>query len=192
MSSFPADGAMEAICFFEPRNGSVFPLMGRLRNGFLLCRCFGASCTDAGGRSASDVVRRVGLGDLAGHGRTRPPVLGSHDASGGRVHRPDAFGTTLLARVRARPRIRKSINDRHMRAMPSHARQRLNASTRQSWYSNLCQIRLLPIGVRDRQHDECHISMTTEEDGEDERQQQSCSERHRFSVVRVASIEYEH
>jgi hypothetical protein len=24
MSSFPADGAMEAICFFEPRNGSVF------------------------------------------------------------------------------------------------------------------------------------------------------------------------
>jgi hypothetical protein len=34
--------------------------------------------------------------------------------------------------------------------------------------------------------------MTTEEDGEDDRQQQSCSERHRFSVVRVASIEYEH
>jgi hypothetical protein len=34
--------------------------------------------------------------------------------------------------------------------------------------------------------------MTTEEDSEDDRQQQSCSERHRFSVVRVASIEYEH
>ena len=58
--------------------------------------------------------------------------------------------------------------------------------------SNLCRIRLLPIGVRGRQHDECHIGMTTEEDGEDDRQQQSCSERHRFSVVRVASIEYEH
>ena len=25
VSSFPAAGAMEAICFFEPRHGSVFP-----------------------------------------------------------------------------------------------------------------------------------------------------------------------
>jgi hypothetical protein len=58
--------------------------------------------------------------------------------------------------------------------------------------SNLYQVRLLPISVRGRQHDECHIGMTTEEDSEDERQQQSCSERHRFSVVHVASIEYGH
>jgi hypothetical protein len=42
--------------------------------------------------------------------------------------------------------------------------------------SILCQIRLLPIGVRGRQHGECHIGMTTEEDSENERQQQSRSE----------------
>lgn len=58
--------------------------------------------------------------------------------------------------------------------------------------SNVRQVRLLPIGVRGRQHDESHIGMTAEEDGEDDRQQQSCSERHRFSVLRVASIDYGH
>jgi hypothetical protein len=45
---------------------------------------------------------------------------------------------------RARPRIRKSINNRHKLAVPSHARQRLNSSTRQSWTpicvgSDFCQ-----------------------------------------------------
>jgi hypothetical protein len=42
MSSLPADGAMEAICFFEPRNGSVFryePAAKRLSS----LRVFGAS-----------------------------------------------------------------------------------------------------------------------------------------------------
>jgi hypothetical protein len=34
--------------------------------------------------------------------------------------------------------------------------------------------------------------MTAEKDGEDDRQQQPCSERHWFSVVRVASIEHGH
>jgi hypothetical protein len=58
--------------------------------------------------------------------------------------------------------------------------------------SKLRQVRLLPIGVRGRQHDESHTGMTAEEDGEADRQQQSCSERHRFSVLRVASIDYGH
>ena len=93
---------MEAICFFKPWNGSLFPcgpvaewlssLPGFRR---AICRFdalnpVGRFSTpvpepknDTGGRSASDVVRRVGLGGLAGHRSTRPPVLGSHDASGG-------------------------------------------------------------------------------------------------------------
>ena len=93
MSSFPADGAMEAICFFAPRNGSVFPygaIAERLSSlpvfQRAICRfdasnIFGQFSTptlrtkkvdDAGGRSASDVVGRVGLGDLAGHSRHTP------------------------------------------------------------------------------------------------------------------------
>jgi hypothetical protein len=111
MSSFPADGAMEAICFFEPRNGSVFrhgpaaerlsslPVFRHVTCGFDASNAAGRFSTpvrpeqkidDAGGRSASDVVRRVGLGGLAGHSRHAPGRPGSHDASGG--------GSTVLMR----------------------------------------------------------------------------------------------
>src|SRR4030095_9232754 len=118
MSSFPTDGAMEAICFFEPRNGSVFPYgaiaerlsslpvfrshtsLRRLEPGWMAFNSPSPhkKIDDAGDRSASDVVRRVGLGGLAGHSRTRPPVLGSHDASGGGGPPSVCVWTALLAR----------------------------------------------------------------------------------------------
>jgi hypothetical protein len=153
MSSFSADGAMEAICFFKPWNGSVFPCapvtewlssLPVVRR--VICR-FDASNPvgrffnsrsrvqtkdDAGGRSASD-------GDPAsGAGRSRWAIVAPGRPSrtvttrrAVRVHRPDAFGTALL-RATGAPRMRRSINDRHMLAMPSHARQRQNSSMRQS------------------------------------------------------------
>jgi hypothetical protein len=109
-----------------------------------------------------------------------------------RVHRPDAFGTALLARYGRAPKDAE-INQRPADAgdaITCEAEAELvNASI---LVSDLYQVRLLPIGVRGRQHDQCHIGMTTEEGGEDDRQQQSCSERHRFSVLHVASIEYGH
>ena len=98
-----------------------------------------------------------------------------------RVHRPDAFGTALLARW-ARPRMQRSINDRQYAgdAITCEAEaERVDASI---LVSDLYQERLLPIGVRGLQHDQCHIGVTAEEDGEDDRQQQSCSERHWFSL----------
>jgi hypothetical protein len=120
MSSFPTDRAMEAICFFEPRNGSVFPYRPVAER---LCslRWFDAShvastpcprwtafnsrspeqqIDDAGGRTASDVARREGLADLAGHDRHAPGrpsrAVTTHRAV--LIHRADAFGPTLLAR----------------------------------------------------------------------------------------------
>jgi hypothetical protein len=87
---------------------------------------------DAGGRSASDG------GPASGAGRSRWAIVAPGRPSRAvttrravRVHRPDAFGTALLARW-ARPRMQRSFNDRHMPAMPSHARQRQNSSLRQS------------------------------------------------------------
>lgn len=35
--------------------------------------------------------------------------------------------------------------------------------------SDLYQVRLLPIRMRDRRHDQCHIGVTAEEDGETNR-----------------------
>jgi len=77
--------------------------MGRLRSGFLLYRCFGTSHAASTPRTPLDDFQlpcpeqknrwcgrpeciwcgpASGLGGLAGH-CTRPPVPGSHDASGG-------------------------------------------------------------------------------------------------------------
>ena len=202
---------MEAICFFEPRNGSVFrygpaterlsslPVFRHVACGFYASNAAGRFSTPVP-RAKKSMMRAAGVhlmwsGEWAGrprwplHPAARP---GQSRRVGRRVHRPEAFGTTLLARDGPRPRIRKSIDNRHKLAVPSHAMAEAELVNASILHSNLCRIRLLPIGVRGRQHDECHISMTTEEDGEDDRQQQSCSERHRFSVVRVASIEYEH
>jgi hypothetical protein len=117
MSSFPADGAMEAICFFEPRNGNVFrygPVAERLSSlpvfRHVTC-CFDAS--NAAGRfqlpcpeQKKSMMRAAGVhlmwsGEWAGRSRwplhpaARP---GQSRRVGRRVHRPDAFGTTLLAR----------------------------------------------------------------------------------------------
>jgi hypothetical protein len=209
MSSFPADGAMEAICFFEPRNGSVFPY-GAIAERLSSLPVFRSHTSfrrleprwmafnspsphkkidDAGDRSASDVVRRVGWEVSLAIAPGRPSwAATTHRAV--RVHRPYAFGLPSL-RAMGAARMRKSINDRHMLAMPSHAMAEAELVDASILVSNLRLIRLLPVGVRGRQHDECHIGMTAKEDGEDDRQQQSCSERHWFSVVRVASTGYE-
>ncbi|WP_426528063.1 hypothetical protein [Bradyrhizobium sp. McL0615] len=209
MSSFPADGAMEAICFFEPRNGSVFrygPAAERLSSlpVFRHVTC-GFDASNAAGRLSTRAASKKSMMRAAGvhlmwsgergwevslaiadmHPAARP---GQSRRVGRWVNRPDAFETTLLARYR---REQGYGNQSQARGAVTCgvAAELVNASILDS---NLCRIRLLPIGVRGRQHDECRISMTTEEDGDDDRQQQSCSERHRFSVVRVASIEYGH
>lgn len=163
MSSFLADGAMEAICFFEPWNGSVFrygpaaerlsslPVLRHVTYGFDASNAAGRFSTpvprakkidDAGGRSTSDVVRRVGWEASLAIAPGRP----SRAVTTRRAAGPPSGGVwdyPPCAR-RARPRIRKSINNRHKLAVPSHARQRLNSSTRQSWTpicvgSDFCQ-----------------------------------------------------
>ena len=151
MSSFPADGAMEAICFFGPWNGSVFrygaiaerlsslPVFRRhtsLRRLEPRRTAFNSpsphkKIDDAGGRSAADVVRRVGWEISPAIVAPDRPSWAVTTRRAVRVHRPDAFGTALL-RATGAPRMRRSINDRHMLAMPSHARQRQNSSMRQS------------------------------------------------------------
>src|SRR5436309_1525950 len=157
MSSFPADGAMEAICLFKPWNGSVFPcgaVAEWLSSSPVFRRVSYVASTlptpldgfqlpfraqtkdDAGDRGASDGSGEWGWEISLGHSRTRPPVPAVTTNRAVRIHRPDAFGTALLARW-ARPRMERSINDRHMPAMPSHARQRQNSSLRQSW-SPIC------------------------------------------------------
>jgi len=209
MSSFPADGAMEAICFFGPWNGSVFrygaiaerlsslPVFRRhtsLRRLEPHWTVFNSpsphkKIDDAGGRSAADVVRRVGW-EIS-------PAIVAPDRPSWAVTTRRAVRVPPSGCVRDCPpcarRARQGWGDQSMtricwRCTCEAEAELVDASIP---VSNVCQIRLPPIGVRGRQHDECHIGMTAEEDGEDDRQQQSCSERHRFSVLRVASIGYE-
>jgi hypothetical protein len=101
------------------------------------------------------------------HPAARP---GQSRRAGRQVHHPDAFETALLARGGRAPK-EAEINQWSARAGAAitceAAAERVNASILDS---HLCQIRLLPIGVRRRQHEQCHIGMTAEEDGEDERQ----------------------
>src|SRR5258705_13621848 len=125
MSSFPADGAMEAICFFKPWNGSVFPCEAVAEwlsslPGFrrVICRFdalnpvgrfqlpFPSAKKDgAGGRSASDVVRRVGWEVSLAIVAPGRPSWAVTTRRAVRVHRPDAFGTAPLARYgRAAPK----------------------------------------------------------------------------------------
>src|SRR3954449_8746868 len=117
MSSFAADGAMEAICLFEPWNGSVFrdgPAAERLSSLPVLRHVtYGFDASNAAGRFSTPVprakksmMRAAGVhlmwsGEWAGrprwplHPAARP---GQSRRVGRRVHRPEAFGTTLLAR----------------------------------------------------------------------------------------------
>jgi hypothetical protein len=185
--------------------------MERLRNGFLLCRYFGVirrfDASNPAGRLSTplprtkkSMTRAAGVhlmwsGEwgwevslvIVAPGR---PSWAATTRRAVRVHRPYAFGLPSL-RAMGTARMRKSINDRHILAMPSHAMAEAELVDASILVSSLRLIRLLPIGMRGRQHDECHIGMTAKEDGEDDRQQQSCSERHWFSVVRVASTGYE-
>src|SRR3954451_22476340 len=117
MSSFLADGAMEAICFFEPWNGSIFrygPAAERLSSLLVLRHVtYGFDASNAAGRFSTPVprakksmIRAAGVhlwwaGEWAGTPRcpSHPPARpGQSRRVGRRFHRPEAFGTTLLAR----------------------------------------------------------------------------------------------
>lgn len=152
MSSFPADGAMEAICFFEPRNGSVFrhgPAAERLSSlpVFRHVTC-GFDASNAAGRLSTRAVSKKSMMRAAGvhlmwsgergwevslaiadmHPAARP---GQSRRVGRWVNRPDAFETTLLARYRReqgygnQSMIGTSSRCRHMRCS-GRTRQRVN------------------------------------------------------------------
>jgi len=107
---------------------------------------------DAGGRECIWLVAASGLGVSLAIA-PRPPVRAVTNASSG--------GSTVRMRLdyppwalRRAPRIRKSIIiiDTSSRAITCEAEAELVNAVNPD--SNLCRIRLLPIGVRGRQHDD--------------------------------------
>ena len=191
MSSFPANGAMEAICFFRSMEWKRIPVRTSCGMAFFFA---GVSARHMSLRRLEPrwtvfkkrMMRAAGVhltwsGEWGweislAHRRTRPPVLGSHEASGGAGPPSGCVWDCPPCALRAR----QGCEDQSMtgicrRSCEAEA-ELVDASI---LVSNVRQVRLLPIGVRGRQHDESHIG-------------QSCSERHRFSVLRVASIDYGH
>lgn len=143
-----------------------------------------------GGRHVLDVVRQARLGvALRAHGHThRPPSPGRQDAPGDGGGLPSGCAATAILVHADTPKDTEidRLSARASGAITCEAAKIFRASI---LGSHLRRTRVLPIAVRRWQHNERHARMSAEKDEQNDGQQQSCSQRHRSSMLRVASLD---